>query len=188
MATGRTIADALAGLQASSQKPRQSRPRPLSHRTPQPVSPWQRLRVPHLAQLFSHCGGIRVDRSRGLSLLLWQVGRPGRRAQQFSDKACRRLRLFFSVAEDYLIEGSRLVSLGVGPDSHKQTGKSMRADFAHVWIVDDGKIMKCLYVHGHREDSRGTCARRGHATSRVSPSVTRCLHGRGERELCQARH
>ena len=51
---------------------------------------------------------------------------------------------FAAVARDYLIEGSKIVSFGIYSGTYKQTGKYMRADFAHVWTVDDGKITSFL--------------------------------------------
>lgn len=51
---------------------------------------------------------------------------------------------FAAVARDYLIEGSRIVSFGAYSGTYKKTGKSMRAEFAHVWTVDGGKITSFL--------------------------------------------
>ena len=51
---------------------------------------------------------------------------------------------FAAVPKDYLIEGSTIVSFGTYSGTYKQTGKSMRADFAHVWTVDDEKITSFL--------------------------------------------
>ena len=51
---------------------------------------------------------------------------------------------FAAIPNDYMIEGSRIVSFGTYSDIYKKTGKSMRADFAHVWTVEDGKITSFL--------------------------------------------
>jgi hypothetical protein len=51
---------------------------------------------------------------------------------------------FTATPKDYVIEGTRIVSLGTYEGTYKQTGKSMRADFAHVWTVKDGKITNHL--------------------------------------------
>jgi uncharacterized protein len=47
---------------------------------------------------------------------------------------------FSATAEDFLVEGARVVSFGVYAGTYKQTGKSMTAQFAHRWTVRDGKI------------------------------------------------
>jgi len=51
---------------------------------------------------------------------------------------------FAATAKDYLIEGTRIVSFGTYSGVYKRTGKSMRADFAHVWTVQNGKITSFL--------------------------------------------
>jgi len=51
---------------------------------------------------------------------------------------------FAATPDDYLIEGSKLVSFGHYSGTYKKTGKSIRAAFAHVWTVDDGKITSFL--------------------------------------------
>jgi ketosteroid isomerase-like protein len=47
---------------------------------------------------------------------------------------------FAATARDYLNEGAKVVSFGTYSGVYKRTGKSMRADFAHVWTVENGKI------------------------------------------------
>ena len=47
---------------------------------------------------------------------------------------------FSAVADDYIVEGNRVVSLGAYAGVSKATGKAMRAPFAHVWQVADGKL------------------------------------------------
>jgi uncharacterized protein len=49
---------------------------------------------------------------------------------------------FSAVAEDFIAEGDRVVSLGAYAGTSKQTGKAMRAAFAHVWRVADGKLRR----------------------------------------------
>jgi hypothetical protein len=51
---------------------------------------------------------------------------------------------FAATPKDYLIEGSKIVSFGTYSGIYKKTGKSMRADFAHVWTVEDGRITSFL--------------------------------------------
>jgi uncharacterized protein len=47
---------------------------------------------------------------------------------------------FSALADDFMIEGNRIVSFGAYSGTFKKTGKSMTAPFAHVWTVGDGKI------------------------------------------------
>lgn len=49
---------------------------------------------------------------------------------------------FSAVAEDFIAEGGRVVSLGAYAGTSKQTGKAMRAAFAHVWRVADGTLRR----------------------------------------------
>jgi ketosteroid isomerase-like protein len=51
---------------------------------------------------------------------------------------------FAATPKDYLIEGAKIVSFGTYSGVYKRTGKSMRADFAHVWTVESGKITSFL--------------------------------------------
>ncbi len=43
---------------------------------------------------------------------------------------------------EFLDAGERIVALGNYSGSYKATGKSMNAPFAHVWTLEDGKIVK----------------------------------------------
>ena len=43
---------------------------------------------------------------------------------------------FSAVADDFIIDGDRVVSLGTYAGVNKATGKAMRAPFAHVWQID----------------------------------------------------
>jgi ketosteroid isomerase-like protein len=47
---------------------------------------------------------------------------------------------FSAAADDFIAEGDRVVSLGAYGGVSKATGKTMRAPFAHVWRVADGKL------------------------------------------------
>lgn len=47
---------------------------------------------------------------------------------------------FAAVADDFVCEGDRVVSLGAYSGTSKATGKAMRAPFAHVWRIADGKL------------------------------------------------
>lgn len=49
---------------------------------------------------------------------------------------------FYAVADDFIAEGDRVVSLGSYGGVNKATGKTMRAPFAHVWSVADGKLKR----------------------------------------------
>lgn len=51
---------------------------------------------------------------------------------------------FTATPKDYLIEGTTIVSFGTYSGIYRRTGKSMRADFAHVWTVENGKITSFL--------------------------------------------
>jgi ketosteroid isomerase-like protein len=47
---------------------------------------------------------------------------------------------FSVVADDFVAEGNRVVSLGAYAGINKATGKAMRAPFAHIWRIADGKL------------------------------------------------
>ena len=49
---------------------------------------------------------------------------------------------FSAVADDFIVEGDRVVSLGAYSGVNKATGKAMRAPFAHVWRVADDKLAR----------------------------------------------
>jgi len=49
---------------------------------------------------------------------------------------------FTAVAEDFIAQGDRIVSLGAYGGRSKATGKVMRAPFAHVWQIADGKLKR----------------------------------------------
>jgi ketosteroid isomerase-like protein len=49
---------------------------------------------------------------------------------------------FSAAADDFIAEGDRVVSLGAYAGTSKVTGKAMRAPFAHVWRVADGKLKR----------------------------------------------
>jgi ketosteroid isomerase-like protein len=49
---------------------------------------------------------------------------------------------FSAVADDFIAEGDRVVSLGAYAGINKTTGKAMRAPFAHVWRVSEGKLAR----------------------------------------------
>ena len=49
---------------------------------------------------------------------------------------------FSAVADDFIAEGDRVVSMGFYSGVNKATGKAMRAPFAHVWRVTDGKLKR----------------------------------------------
>jgi ketosteroid isomerase-like protein len=49
---------------------------------------------------------------------------------------------FSVVVDDFIVTGDRVVSLGAFAGVNKATGKPMRAPFAHVWQVADGKLAR----------------------------------------------
>jgi ketosteroid isomerase-like protein len=49
---------------------------------------------------------------------------------------------FSVIANDFIAEGDRVVSLGAYGGTAKATGKTMKAPFAHVWRVADGKLKR----------------------------------------------
>jgi ketosteroid isomerase-like protein len=50
----------------------------------------------------------------------------------------------------YLEDGDRVAAFGVYSGTYKATGKSMRADFAHLYLLKDGKITRMRqYVDTH---------------------------------------
>ncbi|MBY0284812.1 MAG: nuclear transport factor 2 family protein [Sphingomonas sp.] len=49
---------------------------------------------------------------------------------------------FSAIADDFIVEGNRVVSIGAYAGVSKATGKPMRAPFAHVWRVADGKLQR----------------------------------------------
>jgi len=49
---------------------------------------------------------------------------------------------FSAIADDFVAEGDRVVSLGAYAGTAKATGRTMRAPFAHVWRVSDGKLKR----------------------------------------------
>src|SRR5258708_37833426 len=69
-----------------------------------------------------------------------------RRPQEVLDKLLVALMRawdnFYAGADDFIVEGDRVVSLGIYSGVYKATGKAMRAPFAHVWRVADGKLAR----------------------------------------------
>jgi ketosteroid isomerase-like protein len=49
---------------------------------------------------------------------------------------------FAAQAHDFIAEGDRVVSLGHYSGTHKKTGRSFSAAFAHVWTVRSDKLTK----------------------------------------------
>jgi len=49
---------------------------------------------------------------------------------------------FSAAASDFIVEGNRVVSLGAYSGINKATGRAMRAPFAHVWQVAEGKLAR----------------------------------------------
>jgi uncharacterized protein len=49
---------------------------------------------------------------------------------------------FSAIAEDFIVEGERVVCLGAYAGVNKAPGKPMRAPFAHVWRIADGKLAR----------------------------------------------
>lgn len=51
---------------------------------------------------------------------------------------------FTATPLDYITEGARVVSIGEYSGRFKRTGRPMRASFAHVWSVENEKIISFL--------------------------------------------
>jgi ketosteroid isomerase-like protein len=51
---------------------------------------------------------------------------------------------FSAIADDFMVEGDRIVSFGIYSGTYKKTKKSMTAKFAHLWTARDGKIKSFL--------------------------------------------
>lgn len=74
---------------------------------------------------------------------------------------------FSAVADDFIVEGDRVVSLGAYSGVNKATGRTMRAAFAHVWRIADGKIARfdmytdTLLIYRAMAVSVGTTTRAG---------------------------
>ena len=49
---------------------------------------------------------------------------------------------FSAIADDFIEDGDRVVSIGAYAGVAKATGKTMRAPFVHVWRVRDGKLAR----------------------------------------------
>jgi ketosteroid isomerase-like protein len=49
---------------------------------------------------------------------------------------------FQAAPDEYLDAGNSIVALGHYSGKYKTSGKSMKVPFAHVWTVQDGKIIK----------------------------------------------
>ncbi|ORW72680.1 hypothetical protein AWC23_09545 [Mycobacterium saskatchewanense] len=49
--------------------------------------------------------------------------------------------VFDAKADDFIVEGARVVSFGSYSGVYKKTGKSLLAPFAHLWAVQDEKIV-----------------------------------------------
>lgn len=47
---------------------------------------------------------------------------------------------FSATADEFITDGDRVISLGIYAGTSKATGKAMRAPFAHVWKIRDGKL------------------------------------------------
>lgn len=49
----------------------------------------------------------------------------------------------FSVTPDTLLDaGEHVVALGIYSGTHTTTGKQVRAQFAHIWTIEQGKVRK----------------------------------------------
>jgi uncharacterized protein len=49
---------------------------------------------------------------------------------------------FAVTPEEWLDAGDRIVVLGTYSGTHKATGRRVRAQFAHIWSVRDGKVVR----------------------------------------------
>jgi ketosteroid isomerase-like protein len=84
-----------------------------------------------------------MDRGRTLSLLQRHLAlASGNPREGFFVPLARDWDGFSANAQDFIVAGARVVSLGTYSGTFKGTGKSMTAAFAHVWAVRDGRIAK----------------------------------------------
>ena len=51
---------------------------------------------------------------------------------------------FTAIADDFIVQDTRVVSLGTYAGTYKKTGKHMSSDFAHLWTVKGDKITSFL--------------------------------------------
>jgi uncharacterized protein len=51
---------------------------------------------------------------------------------------------FAAVPDEFIDGGDEVVALGKYSGTYKETGKSFRADFAHVWTIREGKAVRFL--------------------------------------------
>ena len=49
---------------------------------------------------------------------------------------------FAVTTEEWLDAGNRIVVLGTYSGRHKSTGKRVRAQFAHIWSVKEGRVVR----------------------------------------------
>lgn len=49
---------------------------------------------------------------------------------------------FSAKADDYVVQDDRVVSLGAYTGTSRASGRPMRAAFAHVWRIADGKLKR----------------------------------------------
>lgn len=49
---------------------------------------------------------------------------------------------FTTVANELLDAGDRVIALGYYSGTYKKTGRAVHAQFAHVWTLRDGKVVK----------------------------------------------
>jgi ketosteroid isomerase-like protein len=49
---------------------------------------------------------------------------------------------FSALASDFIVDGDRVVSLGIYSGINKATKKALRAPFAHAWRIADGKLAR----------------------------------------------
>lgn len=56
---------------------------------------------------------------------------------------------FSAIADDFIVEGDRVVSLGIYSGVNRATGKAMRAPFAHVWrvLATSSLVSTCIRIH-----------------------------------------
>ena len=61
---------------------------------------------------------------------------------QADDEIHARWRDFEIVINEYLVDRGTVVVLGAYRGAHRQTGKEMLAEFAHVYRVDEGRVVR----------------------------------------------
>ena len=79
-------------------------------------------------------------------ITMWHYKVNGRGPERVAEGLFRPLAAEWSsfalVPAEFIADGDNVVSLGEFTGVHGATGKTVRAGYAHVWTIKDGKIMR----------------------------------------------